>query len=480
MVIRTLYWLASCMNVTLYPWGYQHQIRDLVKRKFFRHVVLEYANLTDNWMLIRDVALTLPDERNWIMAEMLVSAKVPLRLVANWASPEVVGWMLEMEVNPNPYEDFGKTALHAAVENGDDSLEIARILLDRGAEIQAVDQHNYTPLQRTLQLRCPILQMVKLLVSKGAKVNSVANNITPLLTAVTFNQPLSVIKFLVKHGANPIEERTLEDGETVLHRASVHQRSDLIDYFLHLGMDVNVRSKSGLNLVSRQVIEDCDPKFLMFLMSRNVVVDTAVLRWMLSCSSNVKHAREKLQLFFLYAKMEMSRNFYSAGLTLTLSDEGLCHNGFDWAVSMLEIIALSEFLMLGVECGNRWFLDRHTEFRKHFLDCKKELQRMKYEKLHGEVTLLNLLTDDVTKVCQYMRNKNMVQGLEKTDFKNCPIYRVYLEHVLRYVNEQYKLEEETAARLAQQLRFNSHDSFVWKIVNFLEPRDMRKFLTCFE
>ena len=294
---------------------------------------------------------------------MLVRAKVPLPLrhVINWASPEIVGWILNMGVKPNdPCEDFGHRALHAAVEKGDDRLEIARILLDRGADVHAVDEHGYTPLQRTLRLRRPILQMMKLLVSKGAKVDSVASNsnITPLLTAVTFNQPLSVVKFLVEHGANPIEERTLEDGETVLHRASVHQRSDLIDYFLHLGMDVNVKSKSGLNLVSRRVIKDCTPNFFMFLMSHNAVVDKAVLQSLLNCLPGIgKYAEWKIRVYMLYRVMKSNNiAFYQVCQPLSLNLEAAK------TLPMFEMIALHELLTNEVNLWNQIFLSWRWKF----------------------------------------------------------------------------------------------------------------------
>ena len=105
---------------------------------------------------------------------------------------------------------------------------------------------------------------------------------------------------------------------------------------------------------------------------------------------------------------------------------------------------------------------------------------MKDEKLHGEVTLLNLLTDDVTKVGWYLRNRTIAQALVETDFKKrYPIYSTYLDIILRHEKEQYRLKETTAARLAQLKRFDHH-LCVTKIVSFLEPQDMRNFLSCFE
>ena len=483
MVTRLTCWLAYRLHHLLHMPRYQQQILNWIMRLFLKFFVLPNAILLGNEKMIRDVVMTLKmiedDEHNRNMVEMLVNAGVPLRFVVNWATPKIVRMMLNMGVKPNdPYEDFEQTALHAAVAKGDAGLEIARILLDRGADVNAVDEHGYTPLQRTLRLRYPILRMVKLLLSRGAEVDRVVNTSkkTPLLMAVTYNQPLSVVKVLVKHGANPIKERTLKGGQTVLHRASVHQRRDLVDYFLHLGMNVNVRSKSETNLISRKVIKSCKSDFFKFLMSRNAKMDKPVLRWMLSCSSNaIKDAEWKLRLYMLYAGMKSTRPFYQVCRRLRPDI------AVDYALPMFEIIALREFMTNEVDLSNQIFLARRQQFKKYFLGCKEELQRMKDEKLHGEVTLLNLLTDHVTKVGRYLRNRIIAQALEEANFKKrYRTYSVYLEIILQHVKEQYRLKEMTAARLAQLQGFDPYHLCVTKIVSFLGPQDMRMFLSCFE
>ena len=116
-------------------------------------------------------------------------------------------------------------------------------------------------------------------------------------------------------------------------------------------MNVNVKSKWELNLVSRKVVKNCKPEFFKYLMSHNARMDKPVLRWMLSCSSNViKHGKWKLRLYMLYAGMKSNRPFYQVCHRLRLA------YGVECAVPRLEMIAS--------------FLARQQQFKKYFLECK--------------------------------------------------------------------------------------------------------------
>lgn len=193
-----------------------------------------------------------------------------------YGNPERANLLIEMGSDVNgcinycgdSYDDM-KTPLHL-VKN----LSTAKLLIEKGANVNIVDKHGNTPLH--LVRHFPI---AKILVEKGANVNAInSNGSTPLHLAQNF----AIAKFLIEKGANPnstnnegytpfhlalnisIAELLIEqdvdfkaitkDGKTVLHTiAETDALGDtkfknvkwLIDFFIQKGIDVNVTDHYG-------------------------------------------------------------------------------------------------------------------------------------------------------------------------------------------------------------------------------------------
>lgn len=62
----------------------------------------------------------------------------------------------------------GETPLHIAAARGD--IEAVRVLLDAGAEPNAVGEHNYTPLHEALEQGHP--QVARMLIAAGASLDA--------------------------------------------------------------------------------------------------------------------------------------------------------------------------------------------------------------------------------------------------------------------------------------------------------------------
>lgn len=148
-----------------------------------------------------------------------------------------------------------RTPIYYAIEKG--YLEIVRLLLDTHPGINnhnSTTDHNYTTkglLKYTQTI--PILhfaakhsqlEIVKLLVERGADVNEGADGVgTPLYFAVQQDNHL-ITQFLLERGANP--NLTTADGFSPMTNALIHRNKDNIRLMIQYGGNLNKANKHGM------------------------------------------------------------------------------------------------------------------------------------------------------------------------------------------------------------------------------------------
>jgi ankyrin repeat protein len=143
----------------------------------------------------------------------LPSQETPLMTCARSGNRVAVEALLARRVDVNVKETGrGQTPLMWAVAEG--HLEIARLLIDHGADIHARSTAGFAPL--LFAARRADVSMTRLLLSAGANINqSASDGMTALLTA-TIKGHTEYAEFLLSQGANP----NLGAGFTPLHWAA--------------------------------------------------------------------------------------------------------------------------------------------------------------------------------------------------------------------------------------------------------------------
>ena len=148
--------------------------------------------------------------------------------------------------------------LHAALRATDErgfsvdvpeNTALISALLDGGADVNARDTSDFTPL-RLAVLRKGELGLVRLLLDKGADVNARDNQgQTPLMVAAFFNTDV-VIEELLGRGADANARSNF--GSTALMHAVNHLTGagDRIRPLLAYGADVSIRDKHGRTALS--------------------------------------------------------------------------------------------------------------------------------------------------------------------------------------------------------------------------------------
>ena len=149
------------------------------------------------------------DYRDYFGLSLLDRAVITDRL-------DLVKYLLDEGVDPNEHVDLDDTSLIYAVSSPEpNACSIAAMLLERGADVHAVG--TFGP---AIFLACGFgnLEMVRLLLDHGADMEQAGeDDVTPLMRAAVSMHP-AVVRFLLERGANVRAKGTVM-GLTVLEYA---------------------------------------------------------------------------------------------------------------------------------------------------------------------------------------------------------------------------------------------------------------------
>jgi hypothetical protein len=115
-----------------------------------------------------------------------------------------------------------------------DSTDLVQFLLWKGANVSAKDYCGMTPLFKTM-----CAPTTKLLISAGADVNALANNLSSPLHSAASHEHLDALEVLLDHGAN-INHKNIS-GETPLLYAIVRQKWKCVPLLINSGADMYAR-----------------------------------------------------------------------------------------------------------------------------------------------------------------------------------------------------------------------------------------------
>ncbi|MBA3954125.1 ankyrin repeat domain-containing protein [Candidatus Dependentiae bacterium] len=182
----------------------------------------------------------------------------------------LINFLLANGADINAKDADNKTPLHKVAHLG--KCAVIQLLLDKGALVDAKTVDNYTPLHLAMctkysvvrnncrfvkkTVKMPVaaqqerLEVIKLLLAQGADVNAQSNkNETPLYllakkgTLYLYEYYAQVIELLLSKGAH--SNVPADNGMTLLHWAAKNIQPSLIKVLIDKGFDVNAQTDQG-------------------------------------------------------------------------------------------------------------------------------------------------------------------------------------------------------------------------------------------
>ena len=130
-------------------------------------------------------------------------------------------------------DNVGETALHAAAR--DNSLEVATLLIDSGADIEAKNEAGETPLHYAAWQNS--LEVAQLLIDSGADINAKDNDGNTALHWAALRNHFDFATLLINRGAD-INAKT-DDGKTALHRAAKYNLLEVATLLIDRGANTD-------------------------------------------------------------------------------------------------------------------------------------------------------------------------------------------------------------------------------------------------
>jgi len=170
------------------------------------------------------------------------SAYTPLHRAAYNNHPEIVRLLLDRGAEVNAVSGSGSTPLHGAAYGG--YTETAELLLTAGAEIDPANRYGFTPLLSACA--AGRFEAARLLLDKGADLSARAQGGWTTLLYAAQSGDSSLVRLLLDKGAAVTLAN--ENGETPLYQALWGNSLPNVRMLLEAGADVNTTTSDGTSL----------------------------------------------------------------------------------------------------------------------------------------------------------------------------------------------------------------------------------------
>jgi len=176
--------------------------------------------------------------------------ETPIMIAASYrGTSEHIKALLAYGAKPSIPDQFGNTCLHYAVKRRD--AEMCRVLLDcKEVDVNATDEKGETPLHWLLKERNAPIEIARLLIEHGADVRREDNDSQAPLYEAASTGNVEIARLLLDHGAD------VNDGENVFGWTAVHaavndMNVDIVKVLIEYDAEILTPDHTGRNPIAQ-------------------------------------------------------------------------------------------------------------------------------------------------------------------------------------------------------------------------------------
>ncbi|WP_434732013.1 ankyrin repeat domain-containing protein [Wolbachia endosymbiont of Zygogramma bicolorata] len=318
------------------------------------------------------------------------------------------------------------TIFYLAAKNG--YMKTAKALLDREVDVNCENIIGVTLLQHAV--RSGSIEIVNALIEKGANVNAAnTSGFTPLLQAAVCGH-IEIVNILIEKGANV--NAADEGGFTPLLQAVRCGHIEIAYTLIEKGADVNAVEEHSQYTLLHRAVETGNAEVVKALVEKGA---------------------------------DFTRTAFG---TTPLN---LC--GYR-SLDIGEILIRHTLIKNPRMKKPNSLIEKLSEYWDRCLD---EVKKMQKEKIDGNVTFYDILTSkDDNKLARYIRNKNIVEVLEESDYKSeFPMYAGEIENQYQKgIKRENLLNEGTVRIQNSDIGGKLPEEICRKVAKYLSNTDIQK------
>lgn len=354
-------------------------------------------------------------------------------------------------------DNDGMTPLHLAAARNEMS-DVLKLLKRRNADINVRTKFDETPLHEAAKSNygCNNFKVMKLLMERGADVNALdISGLTPLFFLVK-NANVHTIELFLSFKA---DVKALDDeGKNLLYFASSwNAYPGVIQFLVDSGLDVNHRDDEGKTPlhwaceVGPGILKNL--KTLLYNGANVHAVDDFGNTPLTRAATRIRGVDDhwfKDKIKALNFIMDQT-DFGLDGVNV-LAVDYTTKQDFVWQIILKHLAKLQKLGIL-VHPDLLGVISRKRKYKNYYQKCEEELLRAESTRLPSSgITFYDVLVDCRRKLKDYAGREDLVESVDNSEsLKLFPIYRVAIKKNVRIAVKTRKLYDQVALMLSYSL-----------------------------